>query len=89
MDTEGKIYLVIAVIVIVSSLVGLWYLSRKTPKGVVLGICIALYILSKVIEPGNVRILYVLSGIMGAIGFFGGILGIIDLFRKKKNSSQN
>jgi hypothetical protein len=89
MDTEGIIYLVIAAIVIVSSFVGLWYLSKKTPRGVVLGICIVLYILSKVIEPGTVRSLYVLSGTMGVIGFFGGILGIIDLFRKKKSESQN
>jgi hypothetical protein len=85
MDSTGIIYLVLSAIIIVSSLVGLWYLSKKTPKGVVLGICFVLYVLAKMIEPGNVRSLYVLSGIMGTIGFFGGILGIIDLFRKKKS----
>jgi hypothetical protein len=85
MDLTGKIYLVIAAIVIVSSLVGLWYLGRKTPKGVVLGICIVLYVLAMVIEPGNVRSIYFLKGIMQMIGSVGGILSIIDLFRKKKS----
>lgn len=85
MDSNGKIYLVLAVIVIVSSLVVLWYLSKKTPKGIILGICVVLYVLAIMINPGNVRSLYVLKGTMQTIGFLGGILGIADLFRKKKN----
>ena len=85
MDSTGKIYLVLAAIVIVSSLAALWYLSKKTPKGVILGICVVLYVLATMINPGNIRHLYILKGTMQMIGFLGGILGIIDLFRKKKN----
>ena len=89
MDSTGKIYLAIAAIVIVGSLTVLWYLSKKTPKGVVLGISVVLYVLAVTINPGNVRELYVLKGTLQVIGSLGSLLGIIDLFGKKKNQAQN
>jgi len=87
MDSTGIIYLVLSAIVIVSSLIALWYLSKKTPKGVILVICIVLYVLAIMINPSNIRSLNVLKGVMQMIGFLGGILGVIDLFRKKKNQA--
>ena len=83
MNSTGIIYLVIALVIIISSLVALWFLSKKTPRGTVLGISIFIYILGRSITPGDCRELYIVKGSMQMIGFLGGILGFVDLFRKK------
>ena len=62
-----------------------WYLSKKMPKGSILAICAVIYMLGYSIDPGNQRALYILKGTMQMIGSLGAILGIIDLFRKKKS----
>ncbi len=87
MDSIGKVYLAIALVCITISLAGLWFLSKKTPKGTVLGVSVVIYIVGNLIDPGAHRGLYVLKGSIQIIGFLGGILGLIDLFAKKRRST--
>lgn len=68
--------------------IGLWYLSQHTPRGTVLAISIGLYLLSYVFGPIPIRELKMLGGLLGMLGFGGGILGILDLAKPRKVPSQ-
>ena len=89
MDDIGKVYLVLTIAVLLGSFVALWLISKKTPKGTVLGICVLLYILGSSIDPGKHRELHLLTGLFKMVGFFGGILGLIDLFRNRGKDSRD
>ena len=85
MDSIGKTYLLLSAASLIVSLVILHYVSRKVPKKIVLTVCIVIYFSAIAINPGNQRGLRVVKGTMQTIGFLGGILTVIDLFRKKKD----
>ena len=85
MDSIGKIYLLLSVISIIVSLVILRFLSKKVPKGIILVICIVVYFSALAINPGKERGLHIVKGTMQMIGFLGGILTVIDMFKKKKS----
>ena len=70
---------------VIAGLVVLWFVSRRTPKGTVLVIAVVLYFLSWQIDDIRVREIRLLSGTMRMLGFAGGILGIVDLFRNRKS----
>jgi hypothetical protein len=79
----GTILLVVAATSVIGGLIGLYILSLYTQKGVVLAIAIMLYFASHQIDAGRQRELYLLVGIMRMLGFAGGILGLLDLFRSR------
>jgi len=65
-------------------MVAFWAISRWTPKGTLLAVSAALYFASWAIDTGRVRELVLLTGLMRLLGFVGGILGLIDLCRKRR-----
>lgn len=62
---------------------GFWYLSRVAPKGTVLAVAAGIYVVSWLINPGNSRELHGLVGFLRLLGFVGGVLGVIDLVKKR------
>jgi hypothetical protein len=73
--------------VIVVALVGLWFLSRITPRGVVLLISAMLYVAGIALTFGESRIMQGASGILKLTGFAGAILGVIDLVKRREGTS--
>lgn len=85
MDTVGKIYIAITIAAFIGALVGFYFLARKGPRGAVLIVAVALYCGGMSIPDSNVREVHLLEGILRLTGFVGGILGIIDLLRKRRS----
>ena len=73
-----------AIVFIVGGLVALWVVSRRTPKGTVLVIAVMIYTLSFGFETARIREAILLAGACKMLGVAGGILGVIDLVRKRK-----
>jgi hypothetical protein len=65
-------------------LIVLAVISRKCPQGTVLAIAAIVYFVGSQIDGTRVRELMLLSGGMRLFGIAAGILGIIDLIRKRK-----
>jgi hypothetical protein len=85
MDATGKIYLAIAVISVIAAIVAFWFISRKTPKGTLLAVGIILWIVGQSIASQPVREMRLISGVCKFSGFIGGILGLFDVFRRRKD----
>ena len=83
-ENYGTTLLGLAIGVVVAGLVLLWLLSRRTPKGTVLVIAVVVYLLSWQIDDVRVREVRLLSGTMRMLGVAAGILGIVDLCRKRR-----
>jgi hypothetical protein len=75
--------LVVAILIVVGGLVALWFISRKVPKGVTLGIAAAIYFVGMTLASVRVREVVMLAGALKMLGFAGGILGIVDLLRNR------
>jgi hypothetical protein len=69
---------------IIGGLVLLWFVSRWSPKGTVLGISIALFVFGTCIDVIPNREVRLLRGIVGLVALGGCILGLIDVARKDK-----
>jgi uncharacterized membrane protein YgcG len=82
-DAFGNGLIALLVIGLVVGLVGFWAASRFAPKGTVLAIAASIYIASWLIAPGDSRALNGVVGFMRLLGFVGGVLGVIDLVRKR------
>jgi hypothetical protein len=82
-ENYGVILLAFAIVFILGGLVVLWLLSRKAPKGTVLAIAAGIYCAGLALA-GRVREIVMLSGALKMLGVAGGILGIVDLVRKRK-----
>jgi len=83
-ESYGNALLIFAVTLIVGGLIALYAISRFTPKGTVLAIAAVIYVASWSLEGVKSREGLVLSGSMRMLGFAGGLLGIIDLLRKRR-----
>lgn len=83
-ENYGTVLLCLGILSIVAGLVFLWFVSRRTPKGTVLVIAVILYFVSWQIDDVRVREIRLLSGAMRMLGVAAGILGIVDLCRKRK-----
>lgn len=83
-ENYGAVLLCIGIGGVVAGLKILWYVSRRSPKGTVLVIAVVLYFLSWQIDDTRVREIELLSGVMRMLGVAAGILGIVDLCRKRK-----
>jgi hypothetical protein len=73
-----------AAAVIIGGLIGLWRLSRVAPKGTVLAAAIGIWVCSFGLEGIRTREAMLLMGSVRLLGFMGGILGIVDLLRRRK-----
>ncbi|QDT51310.1 hypothetical protein Pan258_53990 [Symmachiella dynata] len=80
----GTTLLVIAAVIILGGLFTLFLISKKSPKGTVLAIAAAIYGVSWIIDGIRVREVILLAGALRMLGFAGGILGIVELVRKRK-----
>jgi hypothetical protein len=49
MDTTGKIYIAIGILVLIGMIVVFWFISKRCPRGVLLGVGIGLWLLGKAI----------------------------------------
>ncbi len=87
MDTTGIIFVGITIAAIIVAIVGFYVLARLGPRGAVLLVAALLFLCGMLIPDNNSRELNLLEGILRLTGFIGGILGIIDLARKKPQSS--
>jgi hypothetical protein len=85
----GVILLTFAIVFIVGGLVVLWLISCKAPKGAVLAIAAAIYCAGLGLAGVRVREVLMFSGALRMLGFAGGILGIVDLIRKRKPNDEN
>lgn len=83
MDTTGKIFIGITITSVVAAITGFYFLSKKGPSGAVLIANAALFYCGMSIPDNNSRELHLLEGILSLSGIIGGILGIIDLARKR------
>ena len=84
-DEQGNTLVAVGLVIFVAGIVGLLLLPRFTPKGTLLAIAVAIYVASWMIQPGGDRNLHGLVGLLRVLGFIGGVLGIIDLVRKRKS----
>ena len=84
-DAYGVFLLVLGIVITLAMVVGLYFLSRIMPKGVVFGIAIALYVVARMIPADNVtREVHAIAGTLQLAAVVGVILGLIDLFKGKK-----
>lgn len=81
----GIILLAGAVMIVLGGLVVLWLISRTAPKGAVLVIAVGIWIFGMMLSDIRIREIMLFSGAMKMLGIAGGILGIIDLVRKRKS----
>ncbi len=88
-ESYGNSLLAFAVVFIVGGLIALYILSRFMPKGTVLVVAAAIYIASWLLEGTKVREVVMLTGSMRLLGFAGGVLGIVDLLRKRRTRTAN
>jgi len=88
-ESYGVILLAFAILFVVGGLVVLWLISSKAPKGTVLAIAAVIYCLGLSLASVRVREVLMLTGTLKMLGFSGGILGIADLVRKRKQRADN
>ncbi|PQO28673.1 hypothetical protein C5Y97_23100 [Blastopirellula marina] len=85
-ESYGTTLLIVGIAGVVLGFVLLWLLSRHSPKGTVLLIAIVLYVISWQMEDVRAREVRLFSGCLRMLGFAGGILGVVDLLRKRDPS---
>ena len=83
MDTTQMGYLVVIIVSFLAAMIGLYLLSKKVSGGVVLAIGVLLYLVSSLLDPGNSRDMRVVTGVLGATGIGGVILGLLDIRRNR------
>jgi hypothetical protein len=87
-DDYRLVLVAMTIAIIVGGLFVLFLISKRTPKGTVLAIAAAMYVVSWSIDGIRLREAMMLCGSLRMLGFAGGILGIIDLVRKRKRQSK-
>ncbi|HEY1602035.1 MAG TPA: hypothetical protein VGG64_20700 [Pirellulales bacterium] len=83
-QTYRVILLAFAVIFILTGIVLLWLVSRKAPKGAVLVVAVVIYCGGLALAGSRVREVVMLKGALTMLGFIGGVMGVVDLLRKRK-----
>jgi hypothetical protein len=81
----GTVLAGFAIVFVLGGLVILWLLSRKARKGTVLAVAVVIYLAGSGTYGARTRETKVLTGAMKLLGFTGGILGGLDLVRKRKS----
>ena len=85
----GTVLLAIAVIFILVGFVVLYVISRYAPKGTVLAISAAIYCVAFALAGIRAREFLMLSGALKMLGIAGGILGVVDIVRKRRPRVQD
>ena len=76
--------LAVGVIIVVGGLVVLWLVSKRTPRGTVLAISAGIWAITFIMPRPASREMLVISGALRLLGFAGGILGVVDLLRRRE-----
>ena len=84
MGTPSPIFLFLPILTILVAILCFWFISKKAPKGVALGLAVVVWIIGNAIASQQVRELMMIGGSIQMAGTIGVILGLIDLFRKRK-----
>jgi hypothetical protein len=85
----GTILLAFASVFILVGLVVLFMVSRYAPRGMVFAAAAVIYCLGLAMAGVRVREFLMLGGALKLLGFAGGILGVIDIVRKRKPRAQD
>lgn len=72
---------ILCTISVLGGLVLLWFISQKTPKGTVLGIAVAIFVLSWMLVLGDSYVMHVVAYTLRGFGMLAGLLGLFDLNR--------
>jgi hypothetical protein len=88
MDTINPLYLVLALVILIITSISFWLISKKAPKGTLLAVAIAMWIIGSMIGNQPVREMKLIGGTIQTLGTIGVILGVIDLFRKSKTEKE-
>jgi hypothetical protein len=83
----GAVLAVMIILFVLGGLLGLWVLSRKAPKGVVLAIAVGIWLAGAAIGGVRTREARGASGALKLLGFSGAILGIVDVVRSRRPRS--
>lgn len=83
-DGQSTTYLVVGLLLLVAGIVALMRIPRVAPKGTLLAVAVGIYVLGLVINPGTDRTMHLVVGLLRMLGFIGGVLGIVDLVRRRK-----
>ncbi len=83
----GAFLLVIAGAIVIGGLIILWWLSKVSPKGVVLVAAVCIWVAGNAITGLGDRELLAIGGALKLLGFAGGLLGVVDLLWKRKAAS--
>lgn len=75
---------IITIVLLISGLVVLLLVSRKTPRGTVLFIAFAIYVIGWALPDSRVRELRLLEGLFKMLGSGGILLGLVMLFVKRR-----
>lgn len=84
MDTTGIIYIAITIVVLIGMIVLFWFISKRCARGVLLAVGVCLWFLGHAISSPPIREMRLIGGLCTMSGFIGGILGLFDVFRKRK-----
>ncbi len=82
-DSYGWFLLAAAAVVLVAGLIGVALVKRKLGRGPAYGLAIGLWVVGFLIPTGNLREMFMLSGVMRMVGFFGAILVMLNLGKKR------
>ena len=88
MDAINPVYVVLLLVILIITSVSFWLISKKAPKGTLLAVAIAMWIIGFMIGNQPVREMKLTGGTIQTLGTIGVILGVINLFRKSKTENE-
>jgi hypothetical protein len=78
------VLMTLAAIIVIGGLIGLMIVSRRSPRGTVLGLSAAIWLLGQSMRTSLSREAMVVSGSLSMLGFAGVLLGLFDFFRRRQ-----
>jgi len=82
-ENYGFVLLAVALLAVLGGLVGLWLVSRVAPRGIVLAMAVVIYLVGVALDGIRIREVLLICGAFKMLGFAGGILGVVDLLRRR------
>jgi di/tricarboxylate transporter len=83
-DTFGNVFIAVAILIIAAMSVAFLRLTNHSPRGAVLLIGLALFVLAPMMPDNNDRLLRGVEGVIRFTGFVGIVIGIYGLVRKRE-----